>query len=62
MEGLIFGILWYCVKEAYCDDDALQCPHNNLLPVGKIAQLVDHCTGLTEVRIQIPFQAFLPAA
>ena len=24
-------------------------PHNNLLPVGLIAQLVEHCTGITEV-------------
>ena len=29
-------------------------PHNELLPVGLIAQLVEHCTGITEVRVQIP--------
>ena len=27
------------------------------LPVGLIAQLVEHCTGITEVRVQIPGQA-----
>ena len=29
------------------------------LPVGLIAQLVEHCTGIAEVRVQIPGQAFL---
>ena len=29
-------------------------PHNNLLPVGLIAQLVEHCTSIVEVRVQIP--------
>ena len=24
-------------------------PHNDLLPVGLIAQLVDHCTGIAKV-------------
>ena len=42
-------------------------PHNDLLPVGLIAQLVEHCTGIAEVRVWIPvqawiFQAFLAAA
>ena len=32
------------------------------LPVGLIAQLVEHCTGIAEVRVQIPGQAFLAAA
>ena len=32
------------------------------LPVGLIAQLVEHCTGITEVRVQIPGQVFLAAA
>ena len=26
-------------------------PHDKLLPVGLIAQLVEHCTGIAEVRI-----------
>ena len=25
-------------------------PHNNLLPVGLIAQLLEHCTGIAKVR------------
>ena len=29
-------------------------PHNDLLPVGLIAQLVEHCTGIAEVRVQVP--------
>ena len=37
-------------------------PHNNLLPVGLKAQLVEHCTGIAEVRVWIPIQAFLAAA
>jgi len=42
-------------------------PHNHLLPVGLIAQLVEHCTGILEVGVGIPvqawnFQAFLAAA
>ena len=27
-------------------------PHNDQLPVGLIAQLVEHCTGITEVRFE----------
>ena len=34
------------------------CTHNDQLPVGLIAQLVEHCTGITEVWVQIPIQAF----
>ena len=30
-------------------------PHNDHLPVGLIAQLVEHCTGIAEVRDRIPF-------
>ena len=26
-------------------------PHNDQLPVGLIAQLVDYCTGIKEVRV-----------
>ena len=42
-------------------------PHNDLLPVGLTAQLGEHCTGIAEVRVRIPvqawiFQAFLAAA
>ena len=33
-------------------------PHNYQLPVGPIAQLVEHCTGIAEVQVQIPVQAF----
>ena len=29
-------------------------PHNDLLSVGSIAQLVEHCTVITEVRVRIP--------
>ena len=31
-------------------------PHNDLLPVGLITQLVEHCTGIAEVRVGIPFR------
>ena len=31
-------------------------PHNNLLPVGLVAQLVEHCTCIAEVNIQIPLR------
>ena len=37
-------------------------PINKLLPVGLIAQLVEHCNGIAEVRVRIPVQAFLAAA
>ena len=30
-------------------------PHNGKLPVGLIVQLVEHCTGITEVRVGILF-------
>ena len=29
-------------------------PHNDLLPVGVVAQLVEHCTAIAEVRVRIP--------
>ena len=32
-------------------------PQNDRLPVGLIAQLVEHCTGIAEVRVRIPVQA-----
>ena len=34
-------------------------PHDNQLLVGLIAQLVEHCTGIAEVRVRIPVQALL---
>ena len=34
-------------------------PHNDLLPVGLVAQLVEHCAGIAEVRIRIPLQAWI---
>ena len=37
-------------------------PHNDLLPIGLTAQLGEHCTGIAEVRVRIPVQAFLAAA
>ena len=41
-------------------------PHNDLLPVDRTAQLVEHCTGIAGVTAPIPvhskiFQAFLAA-
>ena len=32
-------------------------PHNDLLPVGLIAQLLGNCIGIAEVRVRIPVQA-----
>ena len=31
-------------------------PHNNQLLVGLIAQRVEHCTGIAEVRVRVPFR------
>ena len=31
-------------------------PHNDQLPVTLIAQLVEHCTGIAQVRARVPFQ------
>lgn len=31
-------------------------PHNDHLPVGLIAELVEHCTGIAEVRARVPFK------
>ena len=36
--------------------------YNNQLPVGLVAQLVEHCTGIAEARVRIPVQAFLVTA
>ena len=36
-------------------------PHNYQLPVSLVAQLAEHCTGIAEVRVRIPIQAFLTA-
>ena len=32
------------------------------MPVGQIAELVEHCTSSAEIRVRIPVQAFLAAA
>ena len=31
-------------------------PHSNLLPGGLRAQVVEHWTGITEIRVGVPFQ------
>ena len=38
---------------------SLRTHKNNQLPVGLIAQLVEHCTGITEVMGSIPVQAWI---
>ena len=71
MDG--FGIDWYITQEFSIENSCIIIiylhiygliidPHNNLLPVGLIMQLVEHCTGIAGVRVQIPVQAFLAAA
>ena len=38
-------------------------PHDNQFPVGLvIAQLIEHCTSIAEVRVQIPVQAIFATA
>ena len=41
-------------------------PHNDHLQVGVITQVIEHCTGIAEVGLRVPFelifQAFLSAA
>ena len=32
-------------------------PHNHQLPVSLRGQLVEHCIGITEVRVQVPFKS-----
>ena len=32
---------------------------NDELPLGQIAQLVEHCTGITEVSVRVPAQALI---
>ena len=32
-------------------------PHNDVLPVSLIAELMEHCTGIAEARVRIPVQA-----
>ena len=39
-----------------------RCSHSDQLPVGLLAQLVEHCTGIAEGWVRIPVQAFLAAA
>ena len=45
---LKYGLEWLIVD-----------PHNDLQPVGLIAQLVEHCTDSAEVRVRIPVQAWI---
>ena len=33
--------------------------HNHQLSLGLIGELVEHCNGIAEFRVQIPVQAFL---
>ena len=37
-------------------------PHNKQLQGDLLAQLVEHCTGISEVKVRIPIQAFLVTA
>ena len=37
-------------------------PHHDQLPIGLIAQRVEHCTGIAEVRFESLFQVFLATA
>ena len=37
-------------------DGLINDPHSNQLPVGVIAQVVEHWTGITEIRVGVPFQ------
>ena len=37
----------------------MKTQHYDLHPIGLTAQLVEHCTGIAEVRVQISIQAFL---
>ena len=32
-------------------------PHNDYLPIGLMAQLVKHCSGITDVRVRVLFRA-----
>lgn len=50
MENSCIIIIYLHIYELITD------PHNNLLPVGLIAQLVGHCTSITEVTVGIPAQ------
>ena len=33
-------------------------PNNRQLPVGLIAQLLEHCTSIAELRVRVPFRPF----
>ena len=33
-------------------------PHDGQFPIGLIAQLVEHCTGIGEVTVRVPAQAW----
>ena len=53
MENSCIIIIYLHIYELITD------PHNNLLPVGLIAQLVEHCTSITEVTVGIPAQVWI---
>ena len=40
LELIAISIIYRCIID----------PHNNQLPVGQIAQLVEHCIGIAEIR------------
>ena len=46
--------MWSCTSNIYA---FVIDPHNDRLPIGLIVQLVEHSTGITEVRVQVPFGA-----
>ena len=47
-----------CIIISYLHIYGLICdPHNDLLPVGLIPQLVERCTGIAGVRDRVPVQA-----
>ena len=51
-------------SEVFSPDHHLKVCHCNVdqLSIGFIAQLVEHCTSIAEVRVRIPFRPeFLPA-
>ena len=58
----------FCINIIYLHIYELRiAPHNDLLLVGQIAQLEEHCTSIAEVKVGIPpvqawiFLAFLAA-
>lgn len=43
--------MWLCVSNIYA---FVIDPHNDRLPIGLTVQPVEHSTGITEVRVQVP--------